>query len=78
MSIQLLKQSLHDLIEQIQDIELLAAYHKIISQGQDSDAEGNQEALALIKKGQADIQNGEVHSHPQILEEVRNLLKGKS
>lgn len=76
MTVQSLKTSLHHLIDQIEDPTLLAAVYKILSTGQDDwgvaldPAEANE-----IREGIADLDDGKVISHDQVMEEVKAILK---
>lgn len=79
MTLKSLKQSLHSLIDNIHDEELLAAYYKIIVSGQQSDwweniKEGEKKA---ITSGLADIEEGKVYSHEDVMKEVNLLLNRK-
>ncbi|MEM6347704.1 MAG: hypothetical protein AAF927_27700 [Bacteroidota bacterium] len=71
-----LKASLHQLIDQIDDVELLAAFYKIISAGQASLAfsELEQSEQAAIKSGLEDLEAGKVFSHQEIMAEVQAIL----
>lgn len=77
MSIQLLKKSLHELIDSIQDAELLAAYYKILTSREKPDwwNEISFTEKKSIEAGLADIKNGDIISHEQIMKEVDLLLK---
>ena len=72
-----LKASLHQLIDQIDDVELLAAFYKIISAGQVSLAFSDleQSEQAAIKSGIEDLEAGKVFSHQEIMAEVQEILK---
>ncbi|MEL6592134.1 MAG: hypothetical protein AAFQ87_24760 [Bacteroidota bacterium] len=77
MTIKLLKESLHQIIENIDDAELLAAYYKILTSGQSSDwwDDSNPEAKESINQGLTELKNGDVLTHEEVMLEVRNLLK---
>ena len=79
MTASLLKKSLYDLIEQIEDVELLAAVYKIIASSQPSDwwKEISSQEQDLIKKGLKEADNGEVIPHKEVMQEVRSILKRK-
>lgn len=77
MTIKLLKQSLHEIIENINDAELLAAYYKILTAGQPNDwwDDLDSKARESIHQGLKDLKNGDVYTHEEVMTEVRNLLK---
>ena len=75
MTVQLLKQSLHDLIDKIDDLELLAAYYKVLSTGHSTWWEEITEAEKdAIRAGLSDLEQGEIFSHEAVMKEVRELL----
>lgn len=80
MTVKLLKEYLHTLIDKIDDPELLAAYYKVISSGQSDDwwEKISQDEQKAIQKGIADLEEGMVYSHDSVMEEVKRLLNPSS
>ncbi|MEL7530240.1 MAG: hypothetical protein AAFN10_02975 [Bacteroidota bacterium] len=74
-----LKASLHQLIDQIDDVALLAAFYKIISAGQTSlpFAELEQGEQNAIKSGLEDLDAEKIFSHQEIMAEVQAILNPK-
>ncbi|MEL6671183.1 MAG: hypothetical protein AAFR61_03300 [Bacteroidota bacterium] len=77
MSIHQLKESLHKLIDRIEDTELLAAVYKIISVGQGLDAEVHltEAERKAISLGLDDIEAGNFSSHEEVQAKVNDLFK---
>lgn len=77
MSADILKKSIHELIEQIEDIELLAAVYKIIRSSKHTDwwDEISEEEKKLINQVIEELDNGEHISHEDVMTEVNQILK---
>ena len=78
MSVEGLKQSLHAMIEEINDGELLAAYVKIIASGKPFSGESeelSEQEKHLIQLGLTDSETGQVLSHEAVMKEVNELLR---
>jgi predicted transcriptional regulator len=77
METERLRKSLHDLIDQIEDAELLAAVYKIVAAKQEGDRWDNLdvEEKNAIKEGLEDLEKGNLLSHDEVMKEVKKLLK---
>ena len=77
MSAELLRKSIYALIEQMEDVEFLAAMYKIIKSSRPDDW-WEQISLTeekLIKKGLSELEKGEYFSHDDVMAEVNKILK---
>ena len=77
MSADILKKSIYDLIEQIEDVELLAAVYKIIRASKQTGwlEEISPSEKQLIERGIKELDKGEHISHDDVMDEVNKILK---
>lgn len=81
MTVSLLKKSLFQLIDQIEDVELLAAVYKIISSSQqianserDWWLDISQTEQRMVQQGLEEVRNGETIPHKEVMAEVDRIL----
>jgi predicted transcriptional regulator len=75
-----LKTDLHRLIDQVQDSHLLQAVHIILAREVAHDREVSWSELSpevkqAIEEGLADIENGHVSSHKDVMDRVKSKFK---
>ncbi|MCB0837883.1 MAG: hypothetical protein KDD99_14520 [Bacteroidetes bacterium] len=77
MSAELLRKSIYALIEQVEDVEFLAAMYKIIKSSRPDDwwEQISPTEKKLIKKGLSELEKGEYFSHDDVMAEVNKILK---
>ena len=77
MSAELLRKSIYALIEQMEDVEFLAAMYKIIKSSRPDDwwEQISPTEKKLIKKGLSELEKGEYFSHDDVMAEVNKILK---
>ena len=76
MSAELLRKSIYALIEQVEDVEFLAAMYKIIKSSRPYDwwEQISPTEKKLIKKGLSELNNGDHFSHDDVMAEVNKIL----
>ena len=77
MSAELLRKSIYALIEQVEDVEFLAAMYKIIKSSRPDDWWGQIDPAEkkLLQKGLSELENGDYFSHDDVMAEVKKILK---